>query len=214
VATLIPAILTRDPEEVYEKLRFLDSIPEIRELHLDFADGKLVPNKTILPGDLKYLDTRLRIDAHLMVCNPHHYFHDLEALGVKTVVIHFESFQSVHDLAVAVENAAAMEFECSIALNHHTDVSVLEQFKGKVKMATMLCVDPGYQGQPMLPDALDRIVEVRRRYPDMIIEADGGVRLENIESLVGHGADRIVVGSGIWHSAKPLEKIKSFLDKL
>lgn len=214
MAILIPSILSKDPEEIRGRLEFLESIPEIKFAQLDFADGKFVPNALPEPKEIGELETRIELEAHLMVVDPGRYLHDLEALGVKTVFMHYESFLTHEALQTTLENARQMGFIVGLALNPQTDIYIFDYFDKYIDEALIMGVNPGFQGQPFIPETLDRVRDLEKRHGAVIIEVDGGVKLANIESIVAHGADKVNVGSGIWQSQDPRETIEKFLEKL
>ena len=200
MAILIPAILTKDSDEYYEKLGFLEEIPEISEAHIDFEDGVFVPNATFLPKDLRQQSSRIRAEAHLMVSRPEKYFSELEHFSVKTVHLHHESFANIHDLVTAVRNAKHLGFRVGVAVNPETDISVFDGIADQIDIAMLMSVHPGFQGAKFLPESLDRLQALRVKYPKLPLEIDGGIKLDNIEAVRAHGADRIVVGSGVWQN--------------
>lgn len=214
MAVLIPAILSKSPEEIEEKIKFLESIPEIEEVQIDFADGKFVPNATAMPREISGLQTGLFIEAHLMTQAPQNYFHDLELLRTRTLLLHYESFISVAALSAALNNAKTLGMGAGVAINPQTEISALGPLAADLDMVLIMGVVPGFQGQQFIPETLDRIAELRKKHPKMIIEVDGGVKLENFQSMVAHGADRIVVGSAIWQTKDPKAAIYEFLKKL
>lgn len=211
---LVPAILSRDPEEVREKIRLLESVPEITEVQIDFEDGRFVENQTVLPGDLGHLETRLKIEAHLMVKDPPHYFDDLEILPAELLFLHFESFSRLSDLLTAISNARALGFRCGVAINPATELSAVESFAQETDAVLLMSVNPGWQGQKFLPQSLERLQELRKNHGGLTLEIDGGVNLDNFGAVAAHGANRIVVGSAIWQSADPRATIYDFLGKL
>ncbi|OGE76268.1 MAG: hypothetical protein A3C85_00310 [Candidatus Doudnabacteria bacterium RIFCSPHIGHO2_02_FULL_48_21] len=212
MATLLPAILSKDTDEVHEKIKFLESIPEITEVHIDFEDGKFVPNTTVLPKDLFGLKTRLKIDAHMMVTEPQAYFHDLEHLGADTVDVHFESFNGFRELLNAASNLRTMKMRAAVVINPETDIAVFQAVAPQIDIMFVMSVYPGFQGKPFLPQSLDRIHSLRKSYPGGIIQIDGGISRANIEAVRGHGADRIVVGSGIWQNMDVKKTIYELLE--
>lgn len=214
MALLIPAILSKEPSEVEEKIRFLESIPEITEVHIDFEDGRFVPNDTVLPKDLFGIKTRLAIDAHLMVASPQDYFHDLQHLGAATADIHFESFIGFTELLNAASNLRAMKMKVGVAVNPETDLEIFKSLMPEIDVAFIMSVYPGFQGKPFLPQSLDRCAVLRKSYPTAIIQMDGGISLSNITAVRAHGADRIVVGSGIWKNLDPKKTIYELLEKI
>ncbi|MDZ4243901.1 MAG: hypothetical protein U1C57_02245, partial [Candidatus Doudnabacteria bacterium] len=158
MAQLIPAILTRDPDEVREKLQFLDGIPQIQEVHVDFEDGQFVGNTTIMPKDLWGTKTRLAIETHMMVAFPQGYFHDLEILRPKRVILHYESFSNVSDLIASLQNLKAMGFERGVAINPQTDVTVSDDLISYADLFLLMCVEPGFQGRQFIPESLVKLV--------------------------------------------------------
>lgn len=211
--TLVPAILSRDPDEVREKIRFLESIPELTDVHIDFADNRFVPNQTVSPRDLAGLKTRLRIEAHMMVMEPQQYFHDLEAMQARFLYLHYESFSRIADLLTAVGNAKFMDFQCGVALNPGTDISVVERLLPKIDGVLLMSVQPGFQGQPFVPDSMDRLELLRRAHKDLLLELDGGVNQQNFGVIASYGADRAVAGSAIWQTLDAKKTIHEFLKK-
>ena|SRR3989344_6355274 len=214
MAVLIPAILSKEPSEVEEKIRFLETIPEITEVHIDFEDGRFVPNDTVLPKDLFGIKTRLAIDAHMMVVNPQEHFQDLQHLGTTTAAIHFESFIGFAELLNAVSNLHALKMKVAVVVNPETDIEVFKSLFPGIDVAFVMSVYPGFQGKPFLPQSLDRIAVLRKTYPDAIIQIDGGISRNNIESAKAHGADRIVVGSGIWQNLDVKKTIYELIEKI
>lgn len=214
MAILVPSILSKDPEEIRGRIEFLESIPEIQIVQIDFADGKFVPNKLPEPKEIGELETRLELEAHLMVMDPGRYLHDLEALGVHTVFVHYESFYTHEALQNTLKNAQQMGFIVGLAVNPQTDILVFDYFAKDIDEAMVMGVNPGFQGQPLNPETLERVKTLEKKHGHVIIEVDGGVKLTNVGSIIAHGADKLNVGSGIWQSADPKETIHKFLEKL
>ncbi|MBI4050228.1 MAG: hypothetical protein HY398_02145 [Candidatus Doudnabacteria bacterium] len=214
MAILVPSILSKDPEEIRGRLEFLETIPEVRAVQLDFADGKFVPNSLPAPREIGELETKLELEAHLMVMEPQRYLHDLEALGVKTAFIHYESFYTHEALQNTLENARQMGLLVGLAINPQTDIYIFDYFDQYVDEALLMGVNPGFQGQAFIPETLARAHNLEKKHGHVIIEVDGGVKLENVEAIVAHGADKVNVGSGIWQSPDPKATIYKFLEKL
>lgn len=211
MAVLVPAILTREPSEVKEQFSFLESFPQITDVQIDFADGKFVPNKTVLPKELEMFDSKFRVEAHMMVFQPQNYLHDLEGLEIDSVIIHYESSRDHGRLESVLSNIKSLGMKCGLAINPNTEIGVFDMFIEQIDVAVIMSVNPGFQGQAFISETLDRIKALRQKHPDAIIEVDGGVKLENVGEVIGAEADRIVVGSGIWVTPEPKSTIKKFL---
>ena len=70
----------------------------------------------------------------------------------------------------------------------------------------------GKQGYEFDSKVLDKIKSLKGKFPDTIISLDGGVTLENIESIKDAGVDRIIIGSAIFGANDPEEALLDFLD--
>ena len=212
---LVPAILTRDKNDLEEKIRFLESIPEIEEVHIDFEDAEFVPNLTILPPDFPKLETRLKFEAHLMVSKPQDFFHVLQSIeSVKTLILHLESFRDTPAASTALENVRRLGFRAGVALNPNTAIESVLQLVSSVELIQIMGVFPGFQGRKFIPETFQKISTLRNAAKNVIICVDGGVKLDNAEGLRRAGADRIVVGSAIWLERDPKQTIYEFLKKI
>lgn len=208
---IIPAILSRDPGQIQDQLAILEYVPEIREAHIDFADGQFVESFTALPKELGRLVTRLNLEAHLMVNHPARYFHDLEALGFSRAIVHFESFPSKDHLLTALANSQHVGLGCGMAIAPETEISAFVSSIARISVALILGVDPGRQGQVFQSETLSRVAQMRLRFPRACIGVDGGINQKNISNLISQGADRLVIGSAIWQSPDPKRTIGEFL---
>ncbi len=69
-------------------------------------------------------------------------------------------------------------------------------------MVLVMTVRPGFGGQKYIIECIDKIKEVRRiidqSYPDVKLEIDGGVTLDNLEMNLAAGANVIVTGSAVF----------------
>ena len=84
-------------------------------------------------------------------------------------------------------------------------------------MVLVMTVQPGFGGQSFIVECLDKIREVRRiidkSYPDVKLEIDGGVRLDNLEMNLEAGANVIVTGSAIFKGDIETN-VKEFLKRM
>jgi ribulose-phosphate 3-epimerase len=72
----------------------------------------------------------------------------------------------------------------------------------KIDMILIMSVNPGFGGQSFIPQALQKIAEARRRINesgrDILLEVDGGIKIDNIKAAAEAGADTFVAGSAIF----------------
>lgn len=178
--------------------------------HLDIMDGLFVPNisygmpivKTIAEHAKKPLDT------HLMIVDPDRYIQTFADLGVYMLTVHYEACTHLHRTIQAIK-AAGMK--SGVALNPHTNVSLLENILNDVDLVLIMSVNPGFGGQSFIPRTYEKIRRLRKMIEQQdasaLIEVDGGVNLENAPRLVEAGADVLVAGSSVFKSKDPKKTI-------
>jgi ribulose-phosphate 3-epimerase len=178
--------------------------------HLDIMDGLFVPNisygmpivKTIAEHATKPLDT------HLMIVDPDRYIQTFADLGVYMLTVHYEACPHLHRTIQAIK-AAGMK--SGVALNPHTDVSLLENVLNDLDLVLVMSVNPGFGGQSFIPRTYEKIRRLRKMIQQQdasaLIEVDGGVNLENAPRLIEAGADVLVAGSSVFKSADPKKTI-------
>lgn len=169
----------------------------VKALHLDVMDGIFVPNMTygmpIVAAFRKLTD--LPLDVHLMIEKPLQYVRQFHEAGADVITIHAEA---VDDVASSLREIRALGCGAGIAVNPATPVEQIADALHEADLALMMSVNAGFGGQSFNPVALEKIREVRRIAPDVLIEIDGGVNLDTIGRCTEAGADLLVVGSAIF----------------
>lgn len=217
--TVIPAINETDFPSVESKMRQAEKFG-VAWVHLDVADGKFTPNLLWNnPQELKANSSKLKANAevHLMVKNPDSVIDDWIDAGVKRVIAHIEITRL--NLVNEVEPRYAIEsmrqrcdsagVEFFLACNPETSIEELLKYKDKVDGFLVLAVAPGKAGQKFGDNQLDKIRALREKFPDVKIEVDGGVNLENALAIKNAGADILVSASYIWNSENPKKAYKN-----
>jgi ribulose-phosphate 3-epimerase len=172
-----------------------------RLFHYDVGDGQFIEPITIGPIVLESVSPLLErhgalVDAHLMTIEPEKHFEQLARAGASSVTFHVEA---VDDPPRAVARAHALGLGVGIAFNPQTPVSAAVAASDGVDLVLCMSINPGYSGQAFMPEALERIAELRSELPAHVhIQVDGGVKPDNIAALRTAGADLLVVGSGIF----------------
>ena len=170
-------------------------------VQIDIADGVFTLHKTWNnPEEFKILNFKLKINAeiHLMVENPLDVINEWIEAGAKRIIIHLEAIKS--------EKLKSYLGDCEIgiALNPKTSIENLIPYLATIdsskKFVQILAVEPGLSGQKFQPQVLDKIKFLKKNYPDVIIEVDGGINLETSKMCKEAGADILVAGSYIWDS--------------
>ena len=177
-----------------------------RVFHFDVGDAHFVPPVTMGPVVLRSIAPRIHaargvLDCHLMVSDPSDHFEEFAASGADSVTFHVEATDDPAGVGAA---ARAHALSVGIAFNPGTEPAVAAAFAGEAGAEMILCMSivPGYSGQPFMPEALDRIAELRELV-DVPIQVDGGVGEENADAVRAAGASLLVVGSAIFADPDP-----------
>jgi ribulose-phosphate 3-epimerase len=171
-----------------------------RVFHFDIGDGHFVEPITIGPVVLKDVAPIVHevggaLDCHLMVSNPERHFAQVAAAGGDSVTFHVEATDDVaRTAALARDRGLAV----GVAFNPGTAVEVAAAAAPEADLILCMSVHPGYSGQQLLPESLERIRELRRLLPRKLIQVDGGITLDNVRAVREAGADLLVAGSAVF----------------
>lgn len=194
--SVLPSLLLCDFGDLRSELARLEEAGTA-VLHLDVMDGQFVPNLTygmpIVEGIRRHSD--LPMDVHLMISDPLAYAKPMVDAGADLLTFHAEA---VDDVAAVAGAIADLGVGVGVAINPDTPVSAIEDSLGSVDLVLAMSVNAGFGGQAFNPVALDKLRALRERYPDLILEIDGGINLETIGTARSAGCDLFVVGSAIF----------------
>jgi len=171
-----------------------------RVFHVDIGDGHFVEPITIGPVVVKDVAPIVHevggsLDCHLMVSNPERHFGQVAAAGGDSVTFHVEA---VDDVTATTALARAEGLSVGLAFNPETPVEVAAAAAAEADLVLCMSVHPGYSGQQLIPESLERIRELRRLLPRKLIQVDGGITPHNVLSVRQAGADLIVAGSSVF----------------
>ncbi len=209
MALLVPAILSSKRADFQTKLNRL--VPHCQRIQIDIMDGKFVDHQTITPQDLPPQPSDVTFELHLMVADPASIISQISKANVSTIIFHYESTKSPADII----NLIPPEFGKGIAINPGTPIEKILPYLGGLDLVLVMSVEPGEAGQKFIPSALLKISALHNLKPDLIIEVDGGINLQNAKQVVDAGADQIVVGSGIFKAknlSETIHKLKSVIE--
>ena len=175
-------------------------------LHLDVMDGDFVPNISFGAPVIASLrpHTSLIFDVHLMISDPIRYINDFVKAGADIITFHLESCDRPDDVIRAIRDK---EVRCGLAISPATPVEELLPYLSKIDMALIMTVVPGFGGQSLIPETLEKVKTVKRYAESqglrLDIQVDGGIKAENVGLATAAGANVIVAGSAIFGSKKP-----------
>ncbi|MEM1067861.1 MAG: ribulose-phosphate 3-epimerase [Planctomycetota bacterium] len=193
---VLPSLLLTDFGDLKGELARLDQAGA-KVLHLDVMDGHFVPNLTygmpIVSGLRRHTD--LPLDVHLMISDPLAFAQPMVDAGADLLTFHVEAVQ---DPKATAEEIASMDVGVGIALNPETPLGSLIDCLPFVDMVLVMSVEAGFGGQSFNPIALEKIRTLRKEYPDLLLQIDGGIDPETIGPARQAGCDLFVVGSAIF----------------
>jgi len=199
---VVPAILTDSIKDLEKKLQSLQDAT--KWVHIDIMDGKLVPNQSF---DVSKWNPAITyaFEMHLMVENPQEYLEDCARIGAKRVLIHAESVSPNE----TIQEMKKYEFERGMVLNIETSIDVLSEVAEDIDSAMLMSIHAGFQGQPFLPESLEKIQQTKERFPNLILGIDGGMSKVNIKTVFEAGADYIIIGSKVITAENPAVALRS-----
>src|SRR5690606_29067291 len=102
--------------------------------------------------------------------------------------------------------------KAGVALNPHTNVSLLEDCINDIDLVCLMSVNPGFGGQSFIENTYKKVKQLKeiitRNNASTLIEIDGGVTSKNAKQLVEAGADVLVAGSFVFNSENPIQTIE------
>ncbi len=177
--------------------------PESGYLHMDVMDGHFVPNLTMGSDLVKSLKGIAPLDVHLMITDPCDFIDDFSEAGAEIISIHIEA----NNPSKAIDIIKEKNIKAGIALNPSTPVDAIDFVVDKVDLILVMSVEPGYCGQSFHETSIERVRNYKEKYPDKLIEVDGGVSTSNSKKLIEAGADILVAGSAVFNSEDPIQTI-------
>ena len=179
-------------------------------LHLDIADGQFVPNITFGPCVVAALrpHSKLFFDVHLMIETPEKFFEPFIKAGADGITFHYEATK---DPQGALRTLREMGVRTGVALSPDTPADVLFPLLPYTDMVMEMTVYPGFGGQKLIPATLQKTALLRERIKaeglDVDVQADGGIGIGNLKTVLDAGVNVIVAGSSIFGAPDPAAAI-------
>ena len=195
-----PSLYAADFSRLGEQVEILLGVGA-RIFHFDVGDGHFVEPVTVGPVVLHSIAPLIHrdegvLDCHLMVDEPEHHFGLIQQAGGDSVTFHFEA---VDDPPAVAAKAREYGFQVGLAFNPETSVEEVVPAADGFDLVLCMSIHPGYSGQQFMPEAVDRIRQLRKLLPPSThVQVDGGITSDNIRSVYDAGADLIVCGTAIF----------------
>ena len=195
---LSPSVMCADLLNLENEIKTLDKL-NVEYLHIDFMDNKFVPNITFdtnMVRSFKKPMKNIKRDIHIMAFEPQQYFDAMEIGKDDLVSVHYEACENPHQVLADIKNRNALP---CIAISPDTPVEIVKEFLDEVYCVLLMTVYPGFAGQPLAPNSMDRLSQLKQiivdSKKDVKIEVDGNVSWSHCEEMRRRGADIFVAGS-------------------
>ena len=177
-------------------------------LHFDVMDGIFVPSISfgmpVMTSIRKCTD--LFFDTHLMIEKPDRYIEDFARCGADGITFHVEAdsenagsiIKHIHE----TKSLKGKPLRAGISIKPGTPISAVLPYAAEADMILVMTVEPGFGGQKLIPETLDKVRALRAFVTaeglDTDIEVDGGITEGNIADIVKAGANVVVAGSAVF----------------
>lgn len=201
---LAPSIYASDYYEMKNQLNMLKALG-IGIIHFDIMDGNFVPALSFGPDFLERIrpHTNMEMDVHIMTTDPERYILPCAEAGADRITIHVEAYEEKSLLLGVFEKIHKLGIKAGMVINLETEISQIPmKLFEKADVVQVMCVPPGEKNQTFRWESINKIEELNRirglKNTDFEIEADGGIRLENISQIAEAGCNIMVVGKAVF----------------
>ena len=203
VPILAPSLLAADFSHLAEAVGQINA-SGAEWTHLDIMDGNFVGELSFgakMVRDLRPLSPTV-FDVHLMVSRPENLIEGFAMAGADYITFHFEAAVHVHRILMAIKELGK---KAGISIVPSTPVAAIEEILPFVDLALIMTVNPGYGGQKLIPQCLEKVKTLSRLREEKsyayLISVDGGVNRETAPGVRDAGVDVLVAGEAFFRAA-------------
>ncbi len=212
---LAPSMLSADFWKLGEQIEQIEQAGA-QYLHIDVMDGLFVPSISygmpVIASIRK--KTNMFFDVHLMIEKPERYIDEFAASGADLINFHLEATEVVEETIAKIREHGK---KVGITIKPNTPAEAVEPYLHLVDMVLVMTVEPGFGGQKLIPECIDKVPVIRKMIEDkglnVDIEVDGGINIDNVQLALDAGANVIVAGSAVFKD-DVAANAKAFLDKM
>ncbi len=170
-------------------------------VHLDVMDGVFVTNISFgLPvvAALRNVSTMV-FDVHLMIVDPEKYVARFADAGADIITFHYEATK---DTAATLKMIRDKGVRAAVSVKPGTPIEEIYPYLDLCDMVLVMTVEPGYGGQELIPETLEKVrklrAEIIKRGLNLDIQVDGGINDKNAHEAIAAGANILVAGSAVF----------------
>lgn len=195
-----PSILACDAARLGEEAEGI-RLAGAEMAHFDIMDGMFVTNMSFGINSVESLRkaTSIFLDVHLMIVKPERYIERFIDAGADLITFHLEATDVADECIEIIRKKGK---KAAISIKPRTPASEVFPYLEKCDMILVMTVEPGYGGQSLIPECLDKVREIRkeaeRRGIEIDIQVDGGINENNAKDAIAAGANVLVAGSAVF----------------
>ncbi len=205
-----PSILSADFGRLNEEVAEIE--PYSDSLHIDVMDGHFVPNISFGAPVYKCIQTKLRMDVHLMIEAPWKLLDDFVEAKGDTIVVHEEACREEKykgGLPEILKLIRSKGVASGVSIKPKTDVKTIMDHLDLIDYVLIMTVEPGFGGQEFMEDMLPKISALREAGFKGHIAVDGGINETTAKKCVEAGANILIAGSYIFGAENREKAIES-----
>ena len=228
MSLIIPSFPPKSRSELIFKLEALKGLT--RRVQIDLVDGHFAypasfPYNVDGTHDSYFTDSHIQslvkefeIEIDAMVQESGTEVIPFIENGASRAILHIESMENVQasldELKRCCDHDKTFDVglvRIGLALSLSTPIEKLAPYVDQVDFIQCMGIARiGVQGQPFDERVYDQITEIRKRYPGIPVQIDGGITLENAPRLLSLGVSALLVGSHLWHTEDVAGELQKF----
>ncbi|WP_067814111.1 ribulose-phosphate 3-epimerase [Nocardia inohanensis] len=211
---IAPSILSADFARLADEVKAIEGSDWV---HVDVMDNHFVPNLTL---GLPVVESLLRVtdiplDCHLMITEPERWAPGYAEAGAYNVTFHAEATDDPIAVARDIRAAGA---KAGLSIKPNTPIEPYLEILREFDTLLVMSVEPGFGGQSFIPHVLEKARIVRNLVDSgelrLVVEIDGGIKMDNIEQAAEAGVDCFVAGSAVYGTPDPAATVEALRQKV